>query len=84
MICSICNIALLLTRKQGISIEYCPQCNSIWQAKGKLRRVIKKTFALNSPNNADYISDGQILENHNCLNNKFLVRIKKTPFDFFG
>ena len=84
MICSICNIALLLTRKQGISIEYCPKCNSIWQAKGRLRRAIKKTFALNSPNNADYISDGQIIENHDCPKNKLLVAIKKKPSIFFG
>jgi Zn-finger nucleic acid-binding protein len=84
MICSICNIALLLSKKQGISIEFCPQCNSIWQAKGKLRRAIKKTFYINSPNNPDYISDGQIFDNHNCPNNKSVVRAKNESLNFFG
>jgi len=84
MICSICNIALLFSKKQGISIEFCPQCNSIWQAKGKFRRALKKTFTFNSPNSPDYISDGQIIENHDCLHNKSAVRLKKETSKFFG
>lgn len=43
MKCPICNIPLLLADKQGIEIDYCPQCRGIWLDRGELEKIIEKS-----------------------------------------
>jgi Zn-finger nucleic acid-binding protein len=43
MNCPICNIALQMTDRQGIEIDYCPQCRGIWLDRGELDKIIEKS-----------------------------------------
>ena len=43
MKCPICNVDLLMTDRQGIEIDYCPQCRGIWLDRGELDKIIEKS-----------------------------------------
>jgi uncharacterized protein len=43
MKCPICDVNLLLSEKQGIEIDYCPKCRSIWLDRGELDKIIEKS-----------------------------------------
>lgn len=43
MNCPVCNLALLMTEKQGIEIDYCPQCRGVWLDRGELDKIIERS-----------------------------------------
>ncbi len=44
MQCPTCRIGLVMTEKQGIEIDYCPQCWGIWLDRGELHKFIEKSY----------------------------------------
>ena len=43
MQCPTCdNVHLAMTDRQGIEIDYCPQCRGIWLDRGELDRLIER------------------------------------------
>jgi Zn-finger nucleic acid-binding protein len=43
MLCPTCNnVNLAMTDRQGIEIDYCPQCRGIWLDRGELDRLIER------------------------------------------
>ncbi len=46
MKCPICsNVDLLMSEKQGVEIDYCPNCRGIWLDRGELEKIIDKALA---------------------------------------
>lgn len=45
MKCPICNIELNMTERQGVEIDYCPQCRGVWLDRGELDKIIEKSQA---------------------------------------
>ena len=43
MNCPICHIALVISDKQGIEIDYCPKCRGIWLDRGELDKIIERS-----------------------------------------
>lgn len=44
MNCPICSdVALIITEKQGIEIDYCPTCRGVWLDRGELDKIIQRT-----------------------------------------
>lgn len=43
MNCPNCNVTLLITDRQGIEIDYCPQCRGIWLDRGELDKIIERS-----------------------------------------
>lgn len=41
MKCPYCNIPLSKSVKQGVEIDYCPQCRGIWLDRGELNKIIE-------------------------------------------
>lgn len=37
------NTQLLLSERQGIEIDYCPQCRGVWLDRGELDKLIEKS-----------------------------------------
>ena len=48
MNCPICNVALQMTERQGIEIDYCPQCRGVWLDRGELDKIIERSVSLPS------------------------------------
>ena len=45
MNCPSCKIPLVMSERQGIEIDYCPQCRGIWLDRGELDKLIEKSNA---------------------------------------
>jgi Zn-finger nucleic acid-binding protein len=43
MNCPGCNTTLLITDRQGIEIDYCPQCRGVWLDRGELDKIIERS-----------------------------------------
>lgn len=43
MNCPNCNIPLTMSERQGVEIDYCPQCRGIWLDRGELDKIIERT-----------------------------------------
>ncbi|NTW69051.1 MAG: hypothetical protein HGB23_04295 [Chlorobiaceae bacterium] len=44
MKCPACNnINLLITERQGIEIDYCPECRGVWLDRGELDKIIERS-----------------------------------------
>jgi uncharacterized protein len=43
MNCPKCNITLLMTDRQGVEIDYCPQCRGIWLDRGELEKIVDRS-----------------------------------------
>lgn len=51
MNCPSCKIPLVMSDRQGIEIDYCPQCRGIWLDRGELDKIIERSSVNESPNN---------------------------------
>lgn len=42
MQCPRCNVALAMSDRQGVEIDYCPQCRGVWLDRGELDKIIDR------------------------------------------
>lgn len=42
MNCPTCNVALNMTERQGVEIDYCPKCRGVWLDRGELDKLIER------------------------------------------
>ncbi len=45
MLCPVCKVGLAMSDRQGIEIDYCPQCRGIWLDRGELDKIIERASA---------------------------------------
>ena len=46
MKCPVCNsIDLVIAERQGVEIDYCPQCRGIWLDRGEIDKIIERSYA---------------------------------------
>lgn len=45
MNCPTCHVPLTMSERQGIEIDYCPQCRGIWLDRGELDKIIERSVA---------------------------------------
>lgn len=43
MKCPVCNIELKMADRQGVEIDYCPQCRGVWLDRGELDKIIERS-----------------------------------------
>ena len=43
MNCPVDNTQLMMTERQGIEIDYCPQCRGVWLDRGELDKILDRT-----------------------------------------
>ncbi|EIM03843.1 hypothetical protein UUC_04851 [Rhodanobacter denitrificans] len=44
MKCPVCiETTLVMTERQGIEIDYCPQCRGVWLDRGELDKIIERS-----------------------------------------
>ena len=49
MNCPSCIVPLVMSERQGIEIDYCPQCRGIWLDRGELDKIIEKSSSEQMP-----------------------------------
>lgn len=43
MKCPNCNVNLMMTDRNGIEIDYCPDCRGVWLDRGELDKIIERS-----------------------------------------
>ena len=54
MKCPLCAVDLVMSERQGIEIDYCPQCRGVWLDRGELDKIIERSSSSTSPAPASY------------------------------
>jgi len=43
MKCPVCaNVNLVMSERQGVEIDYCPECRGVWLDRGELDKIIER------------------------------------------
>lgn len=45
MMCPTCNVSLSMASRQGVEIDFCPQCRGVWLDRGELDKIIERSAA---------------------------------------
>ena len=57
MNCPVCkNVNLMISERQGIEIDYCPQCRGVWLDRGELDKMIERSVEGSSGQRVDHES----------------------------
>ena len=43
MRCPVCSVTLTMSNRQGVEIDYCPQCRGVWLDRGELDKIIERS-----------------------------------------
>jgi len=43
MPCPVCAVPLVMSERQGVEIDYCPQCRGVWLDRGELDKIIERS-----------------------------------------
>ena len=57
MKCPVCNtVNLVMSERQGVEIDYCPECRGVWLDRGELDKIIARTddHPVSQPQQAPY------------------------------
>ncbi len=50
MKCPVCrDVNLVMTDRQGIEIDYCPECRGVWLDRGELDKIIERSVVQQTP-----------------------------------
>jgi Zn-finger nucleic acid-binding protein len=49
MPCPVCKIPLVMSDRQGVEIDYCPQCRGVWLDRGELDKIIERSAQETAP-----------------------------------
>lgn len=47
--CPLCAVPLVMSERQGVEIDYCPQCRGVWLDRGELDKIIERSAAEQAP-----------------------------------
>ena len=43
LLCPSCMVELTIAERQGVEIDYCPQCRGVWLERGELDKIIDRS-----------------------------------------
>lgn len=52
MLCPACRVQLTMAERQGVEIDYCPQCRGVWLDRGELDKIIERSESRSSDTSA--------------------------------
>jgi Zn-finger nucleic acid-binding protein len=48
MKCPVCDVALSISSREGVEIDFCPQCRGVWLDRGELDKIIDRVAVTQS------------------------------------
>ncbi len=83
MACPVCGVELKMAERQGIEIDYCPQCRGRWLDRGELDKIIERSTAALPPQpRSAYRNDERDNEHHHYGKRKKRGGLLGELFDF--
>lgn len=43
ILCPTCRIPLSMSERQGVEIDFCPQCRGVWLDRGELDKIVERS-----------------------------------------
>lgn len=53
MKCPKCQVDLMISDRQGVEIDFCPQCRGVWLDRGELDKVIERASRFSDDDDDD-------------------------------
>ena len=53
MKCPNCEVTLVMTERQGVEIDHCPQCRGVWLDRGELDKIIERSARFDDDDDDD-------------------------------
>lgn len=86
MPCPVCKVPLVMSDRQGVEIDYCPQCRGVWLDRGELDKIIERNAAEyaappprpSTPQQADYAP--QDFSHHKGYSHDYRYKKRKKSF----
>lgn len=79
MNCPNCKVNLMITHRDSIEIDYCPECRGVWLDRGELDKIIERTVVSHPYN--DSHKNGATRRTHPVIDNHYKKRKRDS---FFG
>jgi Zn-finger nucleic acid-binding protein len=48
-LCPVCRVDLVMADRQGVEIDYCPQCRGVWLDRGELDKIVERSAQYEAP-----------------------------------
>lgn len=49
LLCPACRVNLVMSERQSIEIDYCPNCRGVWLDRGELDKIIDRSLTAEPP-----------------------------------
>jgi uncharacterized protein len=49
MKCPVCDVPLSISSREGVEIDFCPQCRGVWLDRGELDKIIERAATSLAP-----------------------------------
>jgi len=59
MPCPVCRVPLVMSERQGVEIDYCPQCRGVWLDRGELDKIVERNARDGAPRTSPPAPDPQ-------------------------
>ena len=84
MKCPNCNETLVMADRQGVEIDYCPNCRGVWLDRGELDKLIERTADFKSGESTGHYPDDRYTQQSH-YNDQYYKKKKRKGFlsDFF-
>jgi uncharacterized protein len=79
MNCPVCNVALTMTERQGVEIDYCPKCRGVWLDRGELDKIIERSAGNPQTTRQNYESHERH-SNHDDYSHPYKKKKKRESF----
>lgn len=81
MNCPNCNVKLVMTDRNGVEVDYCPECRGVWLDRGELDKIIERSTQYQPPAQGGF--DNRQRE-HDDRQPSYDPRYKKKKDSFLG
>lgn len=77
MKCPVDNTTLTIADRQGIEIDFCPECRGVWLDRGELDKIIDRS---DTPPRQEYREERSYRESYHDNDNRHYKKKKKESF----
>ena len=82
MKCPNCNVSLVMTDRNGIEIDYCPECRGVWLDRGELDKIIERSAQTSRSYPSESYAEKRSFSDNRDYHNKKKKGLLGELFDF--
>ena len=64
MLCPVCRVDLKMADRQGVEVDYCPQCRGVWLDRGELDKIVERSAQYEAPQQQPGFRPGRAAPDH--------------------